>query len=189
MSGCQATCQWALPHLPRSYELMRHTKTLLPISLPYTASLCRLLSALAGSWHFPTLSLKIFPRMPGPIPRLPLWCIYSLLPTGHRPSPHTHQVGASTKFPTVTSVGHDFRGCNHSLIFKPPGLLATQVTPTTAYIDAGQPSLLLPRISQFVTSLCSGYANRPNRAIDGMRTFTSLDSQPCRPLHVCIGIR
>jgi hypothetical protein len=45
-----------------------------------------------------------------------------------------------------------------------------------------QPWLLRPSISQFVTSLCPGYANRPFRATDGKGTFTPLDSQPCRLL-------
>jgi hypothetical protein len=47
-----------------------------------------------------------------------------------------------------------------------------------------QPWLLLPRISQFVTSPSRGYANRLNRAIGGRGTFTLLDSQPCR----CSGV-
>jgi hypothetical protein len=32
--------------------------------------------------------------------------------------------------PTATSVGNEFRGCNHSLMFRPTDLLATQVAPT-----------------------------------------------------------
>ena len=45
-----------------------------------------------------------------------------------------------------------------------------------------QPWLLRPSLSQFVTSPCPGYANRLNRAIDGMGTCTPLDAQPCRLL-------
>ncbi len=76
--------------------------------------------------------------------------------------------------------GSSFRGCSHSLMFRPPVLLATQIVPTAAF--AGQPWLLLPRISRFVTSPSRGYASRPNRATDGVGTFTPLDSQPCRLL-------
>lgn len=50
-------------------------------------------------------------------------------------------------------------------------------------ILAGQPRLLRPGRTCFVTSACTGYANRPNQVIDGARTFTLLDSQPCRLLH------
>lgn len=46
----------------------------------------------------------------------------------------------------------------------------------------GQPWLLRPRISRSVTSPSSGYASRPNRAIDGRRTFTFQDSRLCWPL-------
>ncbi len=57
----------------------------------------------------------------------------------------------------------------------------------------GQPWLLRPRISRFVTSPSRGYASRPNRAIDGKGTFTPLDSRLCRPLpqhylcNLCVG--
>ena len=52
----------------------------------------------------------------------------------------------------------------------------------SGYLTTGRPWLLRPRLSRFVPSSSCGYASRPNRAIDGMRTFTSLDSQPCRLL-------
>ena len=35
---------------------------------------------------------------------------------------------------TTTSVRSSFRGCNHSLMFRPPGLLATQVVPTATVL-------------------------------------------------------
>ena len=54
------------------------------------------------------------------------------------------------------------RGYSHSLMFRPPGLLATQVAPTASRsILSGQPWLLLPRISRFVASPSSVYASRP----------------------------
>jgi len=47
-------------------------------------------------------------------------------------------------------------------MFRPPGLLATQVVPTAgaglSRPHPGQPWLLRPRISRFVTSPSSGYA-------------------------------
>ncbi len=36
---------------------------------PYTADLCRLLSVPAGRWPFPTLDLRVFSWMLGPVPR------------------------------------------------------------------------------------------------------------------------
>jgi hypothetical protein len=118
--------------------------------------------------------------------------------------------------PTAISVGSLFRGCSHSLMFRPVSLLATPIAPTAvsrcsgrlrvslgfgdcpfAFALAlnptpldplnsrqhtGQPWLLRPRLSRFVTSPSRGYANRPFRATDGGGTFTLLDSQPCRLL-------
>jgi len=45
-----------------------------------------------------------------------------------------------------------------------------------------QPWLLRPSLSWVVTFPRPGYANRPNRAIDGMGTYTPSDTQPCRLL-------
>ena len=37
---------------------------------------------------------------------------------------------APSNIPTATSVGSLFRGCSHSLMFRPAGLLATPIAPT-----------------------------------------------------------
>jgi hypothetical protein len=87
--------QRALPLLHRSYELMRQSQSLIaPRFHPCAPSLCRLLSAPAGRGTFPTLSLRIFPHVLGPLLRLLLWCIYPFLPTRLRPSLRSDQVGA-----------------------------------------------------------------------------------------------
>src|SRR5215510_6142867 len=67
-------------------------------------------------------------------------------------------------------------------MFRPPGLLATQVAPTAVPYGTRQPWLVRPSILRFVTSPYIGYASRPNRAIDGVGTSTPQDSRPCRPL-------
>jgi hypothetical protein len=82
----------------------------------------------------------------------------------------------------ATSARPLFRGCSHSLMFRPADLLATQVAPTAVPSGTGQPWLLRPRLFRFVTSPNRGYANRPFRATDGRGTYTLLDSQPCRLL-------
>ena len=124
---------------------------------------------------------------------------------------------APYKIPTQQfQCGTSLRGCSHSLMFRPVGLLATPIAPTAADHDpglpqgsvgfggnsiafalalsptplalssfrqpTGQPWLLLPRQSRFVTSPSRGYANRPFRVTDGKGTFTLPDSQPCRLL-------
>jgi hypothetical protein len=62
-------------------------------SMPWSAGLCRLLSAPAGRWPFPTLSPQVSPQVPEPLPRRSPWCTCSFLPTGHRPSPRCNWVG------------------------------------------------------------------------------------------------
>jgi len=59
-----------------------------------------LLPAPAASGIFPTLSLRILPRMSGPLPRrVTTECVYLFLPPCHRPSPTGVWVGlpASTR--------------------------------------------------------------------------------------------
>ena len=60
---------------------------------PWSVSLCRLSPVPAGWWPFPTLSLQVFPWMPGPLPRRLPWCPYPFLPRGLRPSPLYDKVG------------------------------------------------------------------------------------------------
>jgi hypothetical protein len=131
--------------------------------------------------------------VPGPLPRLLLWCIYPFLPTRLRPSPPLDWVGA-WQFPVQRLLyGALFRGCSHSLRFRPAGLLATPVAPTAVLLlpvgswparflpvsrrvpqsvepwtpsSSGQPWLFHLNNSWFVTSPSPRYASRPNRAID-----------------------
>src|SRR5262245_66143375 len=67
-------------------------------------------------------------------------------------------------------------------MFRPASLLTTPVAPPDTTCVVWQPWFLCPSLSWFVTSPRPGYTTRPNRAIDGMRTFTSSDAQPCRLL-------
>ena len=83
---------------------------------------------------------------------------------------------------TATSVRRPCRGCSHCVMCRPAGVLTTQVAPPATAYAAWQPWFLRPSLSWFVTSPRPGYTNRPHRAIDGMRTCTSSDAQPCRLL-------
>src|SRR5262249_11407471 len=76
---------------PPSSLLRAHAPDLLPSP---TSGLGLMLVIFAGCYRpllvnrsFPTLSLRIFPRMPGPLPRRHTECIYLFLPPCHRPSP------------------------------------------------------------------------------------------------------
>ncbi len=182
--GMTSWVTWEGVTLPSSL-LRAHAPDQNPLSasvFPCTKSLRRLWRIPAGNWPFPTLSLRILLHVSGPLPRLLLWCVYPFLPTELRPSQQSNPVGAQhNPYYSNFSMG-EFRGCSHSLMFKPVDLLATQIAPTAANISflAEQPWLLHPNTSRFVTSPRPGYANRPIRATDGKRTCTSQDSQPCR---------
>jgi hypothetical protein len=81
---------------PPSSLIRAHASDQIPPTVsgfPLTMGLCRLWSAPAARWPFPTLSLRLFPSMLGPLPRRRVRCIYPLLPQPHRPSPSPYEVG------------------------------------------------------------------------------------------------
>ena len=128
---CQCTLGRTLLLRHRSYELMRQTTPLLTLSAQlYVSGLCRLLPVPAAKWPFPTLSLQVLPEMPRPLPRRFAGCTCLLLPLQHRPSPASH--GSAYRMIPLKRLrsGGLFRGCSHSLMFKPLSLLATLVAPT-----------------------------------------------------------
>jgi len=87
----------ALPSPLRYYGLMCQS-CCLPSTMHGDSSmdLCSLDHPLLVNRTFPTLSLRIFPWMPGPLPRRLLWCSCPFLPMTHRPSPTYQRVGSST---------------------------------------------------------------------------------------------
>jgi hypothetical protein len=168
----------------RSYGLMRQSRWLSPPSVfhlvPGVCAGC--LPAPAANGIFPTLFCKSFPRCLVPYHDGPTECFYLFLPRCHRPSPRHYRSASRFDPRTRLSRGLVFRGCRHFVMFRPLSLLASQIAPTAASFPTGQPRLLRPGISCFVTSARSGYAIRPIQVIDGERTFTFPDLQPCRLL-------
>jgi hypothetical protein len=114
----------------------------LPVSVsPRTQGLCRLLSAPAGSRTFPALSLQIFPHVLGPLPRLLLWCTCPFFPQDNGlPDIRTRRDRSRDygSTPTAISVGSTFRGCSHSLMFRPVSLLATPIALTAVRCCSGR---------------------------------------------------
>jgi hypothetical protein len=155
----------ALPPDPRSYGLMCHSPwALSPFSIsPRSKSLCRLYAVPAAHGSFPTLSLKIFPWMLDPVPRRSHRVLVPVSSPVSSAFPQERWGRLPAFDPRITtSRGPCFRGCRYFLMFRPPSLLTPQIVPTAAHIAAGQPGLLRPGISCFVTSTRTGYANRPN---------------------------
>jgi len=104
---------------------------------PYSTGPCRLLPVPAGYWTFPVLSPQIFPQVSGPLPR---WVPTVLSPvSSHGNIGLLHPFSGST-FPPLSRkrlpTGPGFRGCSHSVMFRPPRLLVTLVAPTLISLAA-----------------------------------------------------
>ena len=121
----------ALPLLLRSYGLMRQTKSL---PSPTVTALVDGSSQVAASPCWKMALPDVISANPSP----GAWALTPAVPVVHLPV-SSHR---TTAFPTLqpgrlpatshtaTSVWTLFRGCSHSITFRPPGLLATQVAPT-----------------------------------------------------------
>jgi hypothetical protein len=151
-----------LPGL-RSYGHIRqsHVALLSFGSSPRSRSLCRLRPAPAATGTFPTLSLRILPQMPEPMPRRFAECVCLVLPQHSSAFPiiRLGRLPASFREHDFPRVG--FRGCSYFVMFRPPSLLASQIVPTAASSPAGQPRLLHPSRTCVVTSARIGHAIRP----------------------------
>jgi hypothetical protein len=148
---------------------------------PWSAGLRRLLSAPAGRRTFPTLSLWIFPQMPGPLPWRSPRCSCSLLPLRHRPSPRSDRVGTHETPYSDFSTGflsrlQSFAYVQASSFACPPGRSHRRGNPL-----GGQDVDVWAHF-RVVTFSESRPASHPNRAIDGVETFTPPNPQPCRLL-------
>jgi hypothetical protein len=142
------------------------------VPLPLGSLLLRHLASFEESWQI--VRSPCCPR------ELPDVISETLSLDAGSPTPAVHHVlspvssTVSSAFPTrkvgrlsasvlriTTSRRPLFRGCRYFVMFRPPSLLAPQIVPTAAHTAAGQPGLLRPGLSCFVTSTRTGYANRP----------------------------
>jgi len=113
----------------------------------------------------------------------PTECIYLFLPPCHRPSPREVWVGFPLLSANTTSRGGCFRGCSDISLCSglrvgssPRSFLPLHNVLQGSrdfYIRAERASLPLHAPDMLAVRI---------QAIDGTRTFTLLDSQPCRPL-------
>ena len=108
--------------------------------------------------------------MLGPLPRWLTRCAYPFLPLSHRPSPNSHRVGCSTLIRSTTSERGVLSRLQSFDNLQASEFAATQVVPTAGHPlrMPGRPWRLRPSTARFVTSPRTGYASRPNRAIDGI---------------------
>ena len=176
-------CQWALPHLLRSYELMRRTKRLPSTSgFPlYKESLQVVVTPCCQLAPPDVISASL---SPGAWTLTPVGVMVLSLVSSHNSSafPALQPGRLNHQYPySDVSMDPNFEAAVISLCSGPRFCSPPRSLPPLKF-PSGRPWLLRPRISRFVTSPSSGYTNRPNRAIDGVRTFTLPDSRPCRPL-------
>jgi hypothetical protein len=163
----EVLCSRSITFLLCSYDLMCQSQSLSPTSL------CRLAGQSlqfgppsAGLQDLPDVtSRESFSRCLDLYPGS-LWGAFTRFFPQSIGLPQSGTRSALSNLRATTSAREPFRGCSHSLMFRPPDLLATQVVPTAA-LRSGRPWLLLPSTAWIVTSPRVGYANRPFRAIDG----------------------
>src|SRR3984957_1124961 len=117
-----------------------------------------------------------------PIPRRFHKVLLPVSSSGHRPSPKK-ETGRLPQFLANTTFREaGFRGCRQFFMFRPPSLLVSQIVPTAAVLPQGS------RDFYFRAERASLPLHAPDmltvriQVIDGTRTFTLLDSQPCRLL-------
>ena len=84
--------------------------------------------------------------------------------------------------PTATSVGTLFRSCSHFLMFRPASLLATPVAPTSRLSALSGRGFYIRAYRDSLPHHAADMLSVQIRAIDGRRTFTAQDWQPCRLL-------
>lgn len=93
------------------------------------------------------------------------------------------RTGSAHRFhPTATSVGTQYRSCSHLLMFRPTGLLATPVAPTLHLAVLSSRGFYIRAYHGPLPRRAADMLSVQNRAIDGKRTFTAQDWQPCRLL-------
>ena len=85
------------------------------------------------------ISASPVPGFLDPYPGCPLGASAHFFPRGTDLPRFLTRVGASQTPHNGFCGGSKFRGCSHSVTFRPPDLLATQTVPTAAPFDAGQP--------------------------------------------------
>jgi hypothetical protein len=173
-----------LPLRHRSYWLMRQTKTLPPIPVPFVDGSSQVVANPCWEMVLPDVISAFLVWVLGPIPRN----VTSVrLPVSSRGATAIAQGARSSAHPTIPAKqfprGILYRGCSHSLMFRPPHSLGPPAAPT-----AGRKRRSLGGRAVYTAQNPVGYLPRAaaslharNRAI-GMVGLSPTGMQPCRLL-------
>src|ERR1019366_2767096 len=82
----------------------------------------------------------------------------------------------------TTSHGSNFPRCRHFFMFRPPSLFVPQVVPTAANVPQGSRDFYIRAERASLPPHAPDMLAVRIQVIDGARTFTLQDSQPCRLL-------
>jgi hypothetical protein len=180
----QAAPRKALPFLRSSYDLMRRAKSLPPPRFTLVRwGFAGCYQPLLGDGPSRRYLCGSFPGCLDPYPGCPRGALARFFPRDVG-LPHVRNGSAlSNWYHTATSVWCSLSGLQSFSNVQAPGFARPpDRSHRRAFSDPRRPGLLLPGTLRFVTSPHSGYASRPNRAIDGVGTLTPPDPQPCRLL-------
>jgi len=172
----------ALPLRHRSYGLMRQTKTLPPVSVPFADGSSQVVANPCWEMALPDVISAFLVWVLGPIPR----DVTSVrLPVSSRGAAAVAQGARSLAHPTNPAKqfprGVLYRGCSHSLMFRPPHSLGPPAAPTAGGNPPGRPGRIHRAELGWLPAPSSGIATCPNRAI-GMAGLSPARMQPCRLL-------
>jgi hypothetical protein len=177
--------QRALPLLRRSYGLMRQSHpSLLSFGRPSFEKSLQVVSSPCCEWDLPDVILcESFLRCLVPCPGGTAGCTCLFLPLRHRPSPGVNGSAFSRDAPPndfqadVNFGAADISLCSGLLVCSPPRSfppLRAQPQGSRGFYVRAEHASLPPHASDILAVRI--------QAIDGARTFTPPDSQPCRPL-------
>ena len=168
-----------------SYGLMRQSRYLIsPLAMrPRSRCLCRLLSAPAANRTFPTLSLRIFPQVPDPMPRQVSRSAFACFFLRASASPRSRVGRLPASYPrTRLSTDRLFEAADIPLCSSPRVCSPPRSFPPLCIQPQGGRDFYIRAERASLPQHAPDMLTVRFQAIDGTRTLTSLDSQPCRLL-------
>src|SRR5450759_4170297 len=150
---------------------------------PRSKSLGRLYSVPAAHGSFPTLSLRIFPRMLDPVPRR-FHRVLSPVSSPVASAFPERRLGLLPAFvPRITTPRRPvFRGFRYFFMFRPPSLLTPRSSLPLRILPQGSRGFYIRAYRALLPPHAPDMLTVRIQAIDGTGTCTLLDSQPCRLL-------